>query len=70
MLADLFGGFADTGFNAAANGATLSLFEAWYATLSYALQIYFDFSGYSGISFNRHHNAVDRLPPNRPIGEA
>ena len=49
VLADLFGGFADTGFDAASHGAALSFFEAWYATLSYALQIYFDFSGYSGI---------------------
>jgi len=49
VLADLFGGFADTGFNAASHGVALTFFEAWYATLSYALQIYFDFSGYSGI---------------------
>ena len=49
VLADMFGGFADTGFDAAAHGTDLTLFEAWYATLSYALQIYFDFSGYSGI---------------------
>jgi alginate O-acetyltransferase complex protein AlgI len=49
VLADMFGGFADIGFDAAAHGATLTFFEAWYATLAYALQIYFDFSGYSGI---------------------
>jgi alginate O-acetyltransferase complex protein AlgI len=49
VLADMFGGFADIGFNAAARGASLTFFEAWYATLAYALQIYFDFSGYSGI---------------------
>jgi alginate O-acetyltransferase complex protein AlgI len=45
----MFGGFADIGFDAVANGATLTFFDAWYATLAYALQIYFDFSGYSGI---------------------
>lgn len=45
VLADMFGGFADTGFGAADTGVALTLFEAWYATLSYALQIYFDFSG-------------------------
>ncbi len=45
VLADMFGGFADIGFNAAAHGASLTFFEAWYATLAYALQIYFDFSG-------------------------
>ncbi len=50
VLADTFGGFADVGFNAAARGADLTFFEAWYATLSYALQIYFDFSGYSDMA--------------------
>ena len=51
VLADMFGGFADIGFNAAGQGAALTFFEAWYAALSYALQIYFDFSGYSGIMY-------------------
>jgi D-alanyl-lipoteichoic acid acyltransferase DltB (MBOAT superfamily) len=50
VLADMFGGFADTGFAAAESGTGLSLFEAWYATLSYALQVYFDFSGYSDMA--------------------
>ncbi len=50
VLADLFGGFADTGFNAAARTEVLTLLEAWAATLSYALQIYFDFSAYSDMA--------------------
>ena len=50
VLADLFGGFADTGFDAAARLETLTLLEAWAATLSYALQIYFDFSAYSDMA--------------------
>ena len=50
VLGDMFGGFADIGFNAAAHGASLSFVEAWYATLAYALQIYFDFSGYSDMA--------------------
>jgi alginate O-acetyltransferase complex protein AlgI len=50
VLADTFGSFADTGFGAASHGAALTFFEAWYATLSYALQIYFDFSGYSDMA--------------------
>src|SRR5271166_2871220 len=49
VLADMFGGFADTGFDATSHGVALTFFEAWYATLSYTLQIYFDFSGYSDI---------------------
>ncbi len=50
VLADLFGRFADTGFDAAEQNAALTFFEAWYATLAYALQIYFDFSGYSDMA--------------------
>ena len=43
VLADTFAQFSDVGFAAAAQGAPLTLFEAWYAAASYALQIYFDF---------------------------
>ena len=50
VLGDTFGGFADIGFHAAAHGASLSFVEAWYAVLAYALQIYFDFSGYSDMA--------------------
>ena len=61
ILADMFGGFADTGFGAAAHGANLTMIEAWYALLAYGLQIYFDFSGYSGIMYQ---------PPPRPRSRA
>lgn len=50
VLADTFAHFANVGFDAAAQGAALTFFEAWYATLAYALQIYFDFSGYSDMA--------------------
>ena len=50
VLADLFARYADIGFAAAAQGAPLTFFEAWYAAASYALQIYFDFSGYSDMA--------------------
>ena len=50
VLADTFASFADVGFNAAAQGASLTLVEAWYAAAAYALQIYFDFSGYSDMA--------------------
>jgi alginate O-acetyltransferase complex protein AlgI len=63
-LADLFGGFADTGFDAAAAGASLTLFEAWYATLAYALQIYFDFSGYSDMATGLARMMNVRFPLN------
>ncbi len=64
VLADLFGGFADIGFDAAAHGAELSFFEAWYATLSYALQIYFDFSGYSDMATGLARMLNVRFPLN------
>jgi len=60
----MFGGFADTGFNAAASGAQLSFFEAWYATSAYALQIYFDFSGYSDMAVGLARMMNIRFPLN------
>jgi alginate O-acetyltransferase complex protein AlgI len=64
VLADMFGGFADTGFDAAAHGASLTFFEAWYATLAYALQIYFDFSGYSDMAIGLARMLNIRFPLN------
>ena len=64
VLAEMFGGFADTGFNAAGHGASLSFFEAWYATLAYALQIYFDFSGYSDMAIGLARMFNVRFPLN------
>ena len=64
VLADTFGGFADIGFNAAADGASLSLFEAWYAVLAYSLQIYFDFSGYSDMAIGLARMLNVRFPLN------
>ncbi len=64
VLADMFGSFADTGFGAAARGIDLTFFEAWYATLSYALQIYFDFSGYSDMAIGLARMLNVRFPLN------
>ncbi len=50
VLADGFARFADPGFAAAAAQHPLTLLEAWVALLAYALQIYFDFSGYSDMA--------------------
>jgi D-alanyl-lipoteichoic acid acyltransferase DltB (MBOAT superfamily) len=67
VLADSFAAFANPGFAAATAGGRLTLIEAWVALLSYALQIYFDFSGYCdmaiglarmfGISFPRNFDS-------------
>ncbi len=64
VLADTFAAFADPGFNAAARGASLSFFEAWYATLAYSLQIYFDFSGYSDMAIGLARMFNIRFPQN------
>ncbi len=50
ILADHIGGFATPAFSAAAAGHPLSLLEAWGGALAYALQLYFDFSGYSDMA--------------------
>lgn len=64
VLADMFGGFAGVGFDAALGGAQLTFFEAWYAALSYALQIYFDFSGYSDMAIGLARMVGIRFPLN------
>ena len=64
VLADMYARFADVGFAAAANGATLSFVEAWYAAAAYALQIYFDFSGYSDMAIGLARMLNVRFPLN------
>jgi len=55
VIADTLAPLADTGF---ASANILTLLEAWVTSLSYTLQLYFDFSGYSdmaigiGLMFN------------------
>jgi alginate O-acetyltransferase complex protein AlgI len=49
VLADAFGNYARPAFAAAGTHA-LTFFESWGAALSYTLQIYFDFSGYSDMA--------------------
>jgi len=50
VLADGLAHYADPGFQAAAGHAPITLIEAWVALLAFALQIYFDFSGYSDMA--------------------
>ena len=50
ILADSFAQFVPVPFGAVAAGYNLTLVEAWAAALSYAFQIYFDFSGYSDMA--------------------
>ena len=46
IFADSVAIYATQVFDAAADGESLSLVEAWVGALAYTLQLYFDFSGY------------------------
>jgi alginate O-acetyltransferase complex protein AlgI len=46
LLANPCGKIADTAFNA----GSLRAFDAWFGSLAYSFQIYFDFSGYSDMA--------------------
>ncbi len=50
VLADSIGPFADKVFNGAAQGVPIDAATAWIGALCYALQLYFDFSGYSDMA--------------------
>lgn len=64
VLADNMGEIADPIFTSAAMGIHLTLFEAWLGALSYTLQIYFDFSGYSDMAVGLAALFGIRLPLN------
>jgi alginate O-acetyltransferase complex protein AlgI len=46
-IADTFGIWATAGFDTA---SILNFFEAWFTSLSYTFQLYFDFSGYTDMA--------------------
>ena len=50
FLADGIAAYVGPTFNAAAQGTMPGFSDAWIAALSYTLQIYFDFSGYSDMA--------------------
>jgi D-alanyl-lipoteichoic acid acyltransferase DltB (MBOAT superfamily) len=50
LLADSLSGYVGIVYGAAASGTAISWFDGWLGTLAYALQIYFDFSGYSDMA--------------------
>lgn len=61
LIADTFAEFANAGFDTA---TTLNLFEAWATSLSYTLQLYFDFSGYTDMAIGMSLMFNIRLPIN------
>ena len=50
LVADHFAGYVTPVFGAADQGMSPQLFVAWAGALSYTLQLYFDFSGYSDMA--------------------
>jgi len=61
VIAETLAGWVNSGFN---NALTLSLVEAWATSLSYTLQLYFDFSGYTDMALGSAKMFNIRLPIN------
>lgn len=61
VIADTFAEWANAGFNAS---VPLSFIEAWITSLSYTLQLYFDFSGYTDMAIGMSLMFNIRLPIN------
>lgn len=64
VLADEIAPQATAVFEAAAGGKPLGLLEAWLGALSYTLQLYFDFSGYSDMAIGLSRLFGIQLPIN------
>ena len=61
LIADTFSTWATSGFDIAER---LTLFDAWFTSLSYTFQLYFDFSGYSDMAIGLALLFNIRLPIN------
>lgn len=61
VMADTFARWADAGFD---HSTTLGFYEAWATSLSYALQLYYDFSGYTDMAIGAALLFNIRLPVN------
>jgi alginate O-acetyltransferase complex protein AlgI len=64
VFADGIAQYASPIFDAAQGGATPQFGAAWLGAIAYALQIYFDFSGYSDMAIGLAHLFGFRLPIN------
>lgn len=64
VLADSIAAYATPVFQAAGEGVPVTFFAAWVGTLSYTLQLYFDFSGYSDMAIGLGRMFGVRLPLN------
>lgn len=64
IIADPLGAKASPIFTVAADGTVPALYDAWLGALTYTLQIYFDFSGYSDMAIGLGLMFGLRLPVN------
>ena len=64
LLADQFALYANPVFDVVAHGGEPKLIEAWIGALAYALQLYFDFSGYSDMAIGLSRMFNVKLPLN------
>jgi D-alanyl-lipoteichoic acid acyltransferase DltB (MBOAT superfamily) len=64
LIADTVSEWANAAFSVAKAGGRLSFFDAWSGALSFALQIYFDFSGYTDMALGLALMVGIRLPQN------
>ena len=64
MIADTVAAWANPVFAVAKSGAHPSLLDAWFGTLSFTFQIYFDFSGYTDMALGLALMFGVRLPLN------
>ena len=64
ILADSVATWVRPVFEAAAGGSAPDLFQSWLAAVGYALQIYFDFSGYTDMAIGLGMLFGIRLPRN------
>jgi len=64
IIADGLAIYATPVFEAVKHGYVLSFLEAWVGAISYSLQIYFDFSGYSDMAIGLAYMFGIRIPLN------
>ena len=64
VIADGMGGLATPIFDLAEQGVELTMLEAWGGALTYSLQLYFDFSGYSDMAIGLARMFNIKLPVN------
>lgn len=64
VIADSAALYASPIFASAERGETVSLLNAWSAAITYTIQLYFDFSGYSDMAVGLARMFGIKLPPN------